>query len=74
MSQEEVGNLGQRFRRRGRRDTDAVANVVRPRAHGADDLAAAGLYCAEEHVSEYCLGAITGCVVIDDTFGRVGFP
>ena len=74
MSQEEAGDLGQRFGRRRRRDTNAVANVVGPRAHGADDLAATGLYCAEKHRSEYCLGAITGCVVIDDTFGRVGFP
>ena len=74
MSQEEAGDLGQRFRRSSRRDTDAVANVVGPRAHGADDLATAGLYGAEEHRSEFCLGAISGGVVIDDTFGRVGSP
>ena len=52
MSKEEFSDLGQRFRRSSRRDTDAVANVVGPRAHGADDLAAAGLYCAEKHMFE----------------------
>ena len=52
MSQEEAGDLGQRFGRSGRRDTDAVTNVVRPPADGADDLAAAGLYCAEKHMFE----------------------
>ena len=56
MSQEEAGDLGQRFGRSGRRDTDAVTNVVRPRAYSADDLATACLYGAEEHVSENCLG------------------
>ena len=33
----------------------AVANVVRPRAHGAIDLAATCLDCAKEHVSKNCV-------------------
>ena len=55
MSEQEIRNLGQSLGRGGGRDPHAVANVVRPQAHGAVDLAATRLDCAKEHVSKDCV-------------------
>ena len=55
MSEEEIRNLGQGLGRGGGRDPHAVANVVRPHAHGAVDLAATRLDCAKEHVCKNCV-------------------
>ena len=60
MLEEKSDDLRQCLSGRGRGNAGAVANVVRPRADGTDDLAAACLYCAEEHVRECCLETISG--------------
>ena len=52
MSEEEIRNLGQGLGRGSCGDTQTVANVIRPHAHGAVDLAATRLDCAKEHVSK----------------------
>ena len=69
MSQQEIRNLGQGYGRGGCRDPHAVANVVRPHAHGAVDLAATRLDCAKEHVSKNCvlLVAYVRLVVCDQS-------
>ena len=58
MPEKKVIDFCQRFGRSGRRDAYSVPNVMWPRADRADDLAAARLYCAKEHVGEYWGGCL----------------